>query len=246
MMAKNIKEEVIDLGEGVELTMVLIPKGNFLMGSPDDEVNREDDEMQHKVTITKPFYMGKFEVTQEQWELLMGNNPSPREFKGKKVPVTDITWYECQNFIKNLNKKTKKKFRLPTEAEWEYCCRAGTKTAYYFGDLINSANANYRNLENDEDNDPLPVGRDNKPNAFGLCDMHGNVMEWCNDWGDWYENCPDEDFIDPQGPSEGELKIYRGGSCDENPSELRSACRGYLAPSERIRVLGFRLAMTIK
>jgi formylglycine-generating enzyme required for sulfatase activity len=104
------------LGDGVELTMVLIPKGKFLMGSPNDEANREDDEMQHKVTISKPFYMGKFEVTQEQWELLMGTNPS--EFKGKKVPVTDVTWYECQNFIKNLNKKTKKKFRLPTEAEW--------------------------------------------------------------------------------------------------------------------------------
>ena len=115
-MAKKIKEEVIDLGNGIELTMVLIPAGKFLMGSPISEEYRDEDETQHEVTISKPFYMGKFEVTQEQWELLMGTNPS--EFKGKKVPVTDVTWYECQNFIKNLNKKTKKKFRLPTEAEW--------------------------------------------------------------------------------------------------------------------------------
>ena len=244
-MAKNIKEEVIDLGNGVELIMVLIPAGKFLMGSPDDEANREDDEMQHKVTISKPFYMGKFEVTQEQWELLMGNNPSPSEFKGKKVPVTDITWDECQNFIKNLNKKTKSKFRLPTEAEWEYSCRAGTSTAYSFGDLINPSNANYRDPEKDEDSEPLPVGRYNKSNAFGLCDMHGNVLEWCNDWWDWYENYSDDDFIDPQGPSEGDYRIFRGGSCFENPSELRSAYRGSGVPSDRHGALGFRLAMTI-
>ena len=242
-MAKKIKEEVIDLGNGVELTMVLIPKGKFLMGSPDDEANREDDEMQHKVTISKPFYMGKFEVTQEQWGLLMDTNPS--EFIGKKIPVTNVTWDECQDFIKKLNKKTKSKFRLPTEAEWEYSCRAGTSTDYSFGDLINPSNANYRDPEKDEDSEPLPVGRYNKSNAFGLCDMHGNVLEWCNDWWDWYENYPDEDFIDPQGPSEGDYRIFRGGSCFENPSELRSAYRGSGVPSDRHGALGFRLTMTI-
>ena len=115
-MAKKIKEEVIDLGNGVELTMVLIPAGKFLMGSPISEEYRDEDETQHEVTISKPFYMGKFEVTQEQWELLMGTNPS--EFKGKKIPVTNITWDDCQDFITKLNKKTKNKFRLPTEAEW--------------------------------------------------------------------------------------------------------------------------------
>ena len=239
-MAKKIKDEVIDLGDGIELTMVLIPKGKFLMGSPDDEANREDDEMQHKVTISKPFYMGKFEVTQEQWGLLMDTNPS--EFIGKKIPVTNVTWDECQDFIKKLNKKTKSKFRLPTEAEWEYSCRAGTSTAYSFGDLINPSNANYRDPEKDEDSEPLPVGRYNKSNAFGLCDMHGNVLEWCNDW---YGDYSEDDAIDPQGPSEGDYRVFRGGSCFENPSELRSAYRGCGVPSYRLEALGFRLAMTI-
>ena len=239
-MAKKIKDEVIDLGDGIELTMVLIPKGKFLMGSPDDEANREDDEMQHKVTISKPFYMGKFEVTQEQWGLLMDTNPS--EFIGKKIPVTNVTWDECQDFIKKLNKKTKSKFRLPTEAEWEYSCRAGTTTAYSFGDLINPSNANYRDPEKDEDSEPLPVGRYNKSNAFGLCDMHGNVLEWCNDW---YGDYSEDDAIDPQGPSEGDYRVFRGGSCFENPSELRSAYRVNGVPSDRHEALGFRLAMTI-
>ena len=239
-MAKKIKEEVIDLGNGVELTMVLIPAGKFLMGSPISEEYRDEDETQHEVTISKPFYMGKFEVTQEQWELLMGTNPS--EFKGKKIPVTNITWDDCQDFITKLNKKTKNKFRLPTEAEWEYCCRAGTKTAYFFGEYLNPLNANYNNPEKEVESEPLPVGRDYKPNTFGLCDMHGNVMEWCNDW---YDDYPDDDSIDPQGPDEGETKVFRSGSCFEFPSELRSAYRGHQPPYERFIVLGFRLAMTI-
>lgn len=239
-MAKKIKEEVIDLGNGVELTMVLIPAGKFLMGSPISEEYRDEDETQHEVTISKPFYMGKFEVTQEQWELLMGTNPS--EFKGKKIPVTNITWDDCQDFITKLNKKTKNKFRLPTEAEWEYSCRAGTETAYFFGEHLNPLNANYNNPEKEVESEPLPVGRDNKPNTFGLCDMHGNVMEWCNDW---YDDYSDDDSIDPQGPSEGENKVFRSGSCFEFPSELRSAYRGYQPPYERFIVLGFRLAMTI-
>ena len=121
-----------------KIEMVLIPAGKFIMGSPESEENREDNERQHEVTLTKPFYMGKYEVTQEQWESLGMRNRS--DIEGAKLPVTDVSWEDCQEFIKKLNEKTDGGYRLPTEAEWEYACRAGTKTAYSFGDNITKIN----------------------------------------------------------------------------------------------------------
>jgi len=118
-------ESKIDLGKGVKLEMVLIPAGKFMMGSPGSEIGRVDNETQHEVTLTKPFYMGKYEVTQEQWQAVMGNNPS--RTKGAKLPVTNVSWNDCQDYIKKLNAKTNGGYRLPSEAEWEYACRAGTK-----------------------------------------------------------------------------------------------------------------------
>ena len=143
-VAKSLQKEVeekADLGKGIKLDLVLIPAGKFMMGSPASEVGRVNNETQHEVTLTKPFYMGKYEVTQEQWEALMGNNPSSRT-KGAKLPVTDVSWNDCQDFIKKLNASTKGGYRLPTEAEWEYACRAGTITAYSYGDSLTKSDAN--------------------------------------------------------------------------------------------------------
>ena len=145
---KPAKTGVINVRNDVKLEMVLIPAGEFMMGlknNPKEEKTKTKSP-QHEVTLTKPFYMGKYEVTQEQWESVMGNNPSSN--KGVELPVTDVSWEDCQEFIKKLNEGTKGGFRLPTEAEWEYACRAGTTTAYSFGDEITPKDANYNNVRN--------------------------------------------------------------------------------------------------
>jgi formylglycine-generating enzyme required for sulfatase activity len=191
-----------DLGQGVSLEMVLIPAGTFVMGSPASEEGRRGDETQHEVTLTKPYYMGKYEVTQEQWVAVMGDNPSDTDVP--KLPVTDVSWEDCQEFIKKLNEKTKVKYRLPTEAEWEYACRAGTSTANSFGAKITPQDANYGDSGIE---DPVEVGS-YKPNAFGLYDMHGNVWEWCEDWKADY---PKGAVIDPKGPGTGTYRVLRGG-----------------------------------
>ena len=231
-----MESEVIDLGNGVKLEMVLIPAGKFVMGSPKDEKDRDSDEVQHEVTITKPFYMGKYEVTQEQWEGVIGNNPSDK--KGAKLPVTDVSWDDCQEFIKKLNEKTKGGYRLPTEAEWEYSCRAGTKTAYSFGANITPKNANYDGSKIDK---PVKVGS-YKANAFGLYDMHGNVWEWCEDW---YGKYPKDSVTDPKGPNSGEYRVLRGGSFYGYARLTRSANRvNSGSPDDRDFNLGFRLVRT--
>jgi len=239
-LAKNMGkliEEQIDLGKGIKLEMMLIPAGKFMMGSPASEVGRVDNETQHEVMLTKPFYIGKYEVTQEQWEAVMGNNPS--RVKGAKLPVTVVGWSDCQDFIKKLNEKTNAGgYRLPTEAEWEYACRAGTVTAYSVGDSLtkNDANIDGPNIK--------PVGS-YKSNAFGLYDMHGNVWEWCEDWFGGY---PAGALVDPKGPAIGGTRVIRGGSFAFNESLARSSIRG----SSRSTIIsvrfgvtcGFRLVMT--
>ena len=225
------KADVIDLGKGVKLDLVLIPAGTFLMGSPKSEEDRSDNEKQHEVTLTKPFYMGKYEVTQEQWEAVMGKNPS--EDKGRKLPVTNVSWEDCQEFIKKLNKETDGGYRLPTEAEWEHACRAGTSTAYSYGDNLSKSDANIYGAS-------IKAVGSYKPNAFGLYDMHGNVWEWCEDW---YGNYPEGAVMDPKGPSKGEDRVLRGGSLDPFDS-ARSSNRYYLSPTDRNFRYGFRLART--
>ena len=226
-------EEKEDLGKGIKLEMVLIPAGTFLMGSPTTEVGRKNDETQHEVSLTKPFYMGKYEVTQEQWKEVMGNNPS-LSVKGSKLPVTDVSWDDCQEFIKKLNAKTNGSYRLPSEAEWEYACRAGTTTAYSFGDNLTKNEANVK------DSSAKLVGS-YKPNAFGLYDMHGNVCEWCEDWkADYLEGS----VTDPKGPGKGGRRVLRGGSFWWEGSR-RSFSRSDFPSASRNFDFGFRLARTV-
>jgi len=234
----NTKE---DLGDGVTLEMVLIPSGRFVMGSPEGEKGRYNGEVQHEVTITKAFYMGKHEVTQGQWERVMGNNLNRNEEEDPRLPVTNISWNDCQDFIKKLNKKLNGKttdgYRLPTEAEWEYACRAGATTAYSFGSRITPKDANYSDSKIGES---VAVGS-YKSNAFGLNDMHGNVWEWCEDR---YCDYLTEAVTDPKGSS-GERRVLRGGSFGCVAWSTRSAFRDGYAPSGRDVSIGFRLARTL-
>ena len=234
---KNAKPILqVDLSKGVKLEMVLIPAGKFMMGSPESEAGRRENETQHEVTLTKPFYMGKYEVTQEQWEAVMGNNPS--RTKGAKLPVTNVSWNDCQDYIKKLNAKTNGGYRLPSEAEWEYACRAGTKTAYAFGNSITKSDVSFGK-------DSTMVVGSYKTNFFGLYDMHGNVLEFCQDWFELY---PVGSETDPQGPPMGQAKVVRGGSYHKNTNPLftRSAMRfgAGRSPSNSDIDLGFRLAKT--
>ncbi len=221
------KPSSIKLAEGIasiENEMVRVPSGKFMMGEKSDSL---------QVTLTKPFYMGMFEVTQEQWESVMGNNPSSRT-KGAKLPVTNVSWEDCQEFIKKLNTKTNGGYRLPTEAEWEYACRAGTTTAYSFGDILTKNDANV-------DGFSAKVGGIYNPNAFGLYDMHGNVWEWC---GDWYADYSGGAVTDPKGPGTGTRRVLRGGSFSNVVSNARSSLRCIGTPSSRYYSGGFRLART--
>jgi formylglycine-generating enzyme required for sulfatase activity len=241
-VAKSLQKEVEekeDLGKGIKLEMVLIPAGKFLMGSPTTEVGRNKDETQHEVTLTKPYYLGKHEVTQDQWQAVMGNNPS--SIKGPRLPVTNVSWNDCQDFINNLNTKTNRGYRLPTDAEWEYACRAGTTTAYSVEDKIIPLYANYNKSGKGK---PTPAASF-KPNAFGLYDMHGNnVWEWCEDWKADY---PERAVTDPKGSQTGKFRVLRGGSYDGDLSTTRSSLRNddtRFTPSDRLFNRGFRLAKT--
>ena len=228
------KVDVIDLGKDVKLEMVLIPAGKFMRGT---NITKPP----HEVTLTKPFYMGKYEVTTEQWFEIMGENPS--SYKDLKLPVTKVSWIDCQEFIKKLNEKTKGGYRLPTEAEWEYACRAGTTTAYSFGDKITPKDANYYDSKLGK---PVAVGS-YKPNAFGLYDMHGNVWEWCEDRHGTY---PAGAVTDPKGPAIVSpdkniiIRVLRGGSCNDYGSKTSSSFRYNGGSTIRSGIIGFRLAMT--
>jgi formylglycine-generating enzyme required for sulfatase activity len=160
----------LDLGSGVMLALILVQPGSFLMGS---ERGDDDEAPVHEVTISQPFYLGKYEVTQAQWKKVMGSSPS--RFKGANRPVEQVSWYDCQEFIEKLNSKGNGVFRLPTEAEWEYACRAGT-TDDYAGNLDEMGWYDKNNVGKTQ-----PVGK-KKANPWGLYDMHGNVSEWCQDW----------------------------------------------------------------
>ncbi len=225
--------ETVDLGSGVKIELAWCPAGSFMMGSPSTEANRESDESQHRVTLTKSFWLGRTEVTQAQWEAIMGSNPS--KFKGSDLPVETVSWDDCLAFIRKLNGKLETgnlNFRLPTEAEWEYACRAGSTGPYagtleemgwYFSNSGNTIHA---------------VGR-KCANAWGLYDMHGNVWEWCQDW---YAEYPAGSVTDPEGPASGAGRVRRSGGWNMSKGNCRSADRNRPGPGIQIIYVGFRLA----
>ncbi|MBQ3340850.1 MAG: SUMF1/EgtB/PvdO family nonheme iron enzyme [Kiritimatiellae bacterium] len=231
----------LTLPGGAKMEMIYVGPGSFVMGSPQSEEVRDDDEAQHRVTLTKGFWLGKYEVTQEQWQSVMGDNPS--HFKGDRNPVECVSWEDCQRFIEKVNARLNCGARLPTEAEWEYACRAGTATAYFWGNALNGDKANC--------DDTFPCGTTLKKrwrqrttqvgsyeaNPWGFYDMHGNVWEWCNDWHGSYGG----NATDPQGPASGGGRVLRGGGWFNNARNCRSACRNWFQPGGRDSNCGFRL-----
>jgi formylglycine-generating enzyme required for sulfatase activity len=217
----------LDLGEQVTMKLTLIPAGKFVMGSPSHEAGRGEDEgPQREVTISKPFYMGIHEITQGQYEVIMGSNPAC--FKGATRPVERVSWEDATEFCRRLSQKTGKKVTLPTEAQWEYACRAGSTTRFCFGDDAKQLAAYARYGQGVEEG-TAPVGM-GKPNAWGLYDMHGNVWEWCSDWyAKSYANLP---LVDPTGLNSGQTRVLRGGCwyLSFTPAYCRSACRYDISP----------------
>jgi formylglycine-generating enzyme required for sulfatase activity len=249
-------EEEDEITPGMKMTFVLVPPGLFLMGSPKNEAERNvgetkfDAEVQHEVTITRPFYLGKTEVTQEQYQALTGKNPS--RFKGASLPVEKVSWEEADAFALQLTQNkagTNLLYRLPTEAEWEYACRGGRPSSNRFGigdgTSLASNQANF--------NEKYPYGAPAQgtylaktcrvgsypATALGLNDMHGNVWEWC---GDWYAKYPTGKVTDPTGPKEGSLRVHRGGGWIDHAGQCRAAQRYGRLPGDRYDCLGFRLA----
>jgi formylglycine-generating enzyme required for sulfatase activity len=208
----------------------------FQMGSNDGD---SDERPVHKACV-RHFFMGKYEVTQGQWKRVMGYNPSRFKKCGDDCPVEQVSWKDAQKFIRKLNQmEGTDKYRLPSEAEWEYACRAGSTTRFSFGDNESSL-SEYAWYSNNSGTRTHPVGQ-KKPNAWGLYDMHGNVWEWCQDW---YGNYYGGDVNNPNGPSSGNNRVFRGGSWDYGPGGLRSAFRLSTAPddSDYDLGLGFRVA----
>jgi eukaryotic-like serine/threonine-protein kinase len=220
----------------------LIPAGKFLMGSPGNEKGRSSDELQHEVILTRPFYLGIYPVTQGEYERVMGRNPS--HFKGDRHPVECVSWEDAMAYIERLNsiheeKSLGRRYRLPTESEWEYACRAGSTSAYCFG-AEESRLGDYAWYGSNSGSETHPVGK-KKPNAWGLHDMHGNVWEWCSDW---YGDYPGVTVTDPTGPKDGLLRVHRGGGWSGGAAYCRSSCRSWYDPSSRFLSLGFRLALS--
>jgi formylglycine-generating enzyme required for sulfatase activity len=228
--------------EATGMAFRFIPPGAFTMGSPAAEAERGDDEVQHRVTLTQGFYIGKCQVTQAQWERVTGANPS--HFKGADLPVETVSWDDCQAFLQKLGSGA----RLPTEAEWEYACRAGTEAALNSGKAVTSADGRCPNLDEvawynaNSGSKSHPVGQ-KRPNAWGLYDMHGNVWEWCADWHGCYH--PTWSVTDPQGAQSGALRVLRGGGWDDIAPYCRSSRRYYDLPDNAYDLAGFRAVLPL-
>jgi len=233
----------LDLGGGVTWEGVLIPAGSFLMGSPPGEAKTDKEsalEKQHQVTLTEPFYLGKYELTQAQYEKVMGANPST--IKGEKLPVHNLPWQDAQDFCAKLSQASHRSVQLPTEAQWEYACRAGTTTAYHSGNQIADLNK-VGWYGGNSGGKPHPVG-ELAPNAWGVYDMHGNIREFVRDL---YAEAPLEAATDPLGPKEGDPKnhVVRGAAYTANAAvalNCRAACR---RPTENLGSTGFRIVVTL-
>ena len=248
LAAPGIRAADLDLGGGVQLKLAPISAGKFMMGSPKGSVgaafdesdrHKKNDVFQHEVTLSRDFLIGVTEVTQKQYLSVTGKNPSV--FRGDTLPVDNVSWEDAVKFCELLSAKTGKTVRLPTEAEWEYACRAGTTTRYYFGDDLDLALlADHAWYEANSDRKTHPVGQ-KKPNAWGLHDMAGNVWEWCADrYKGPYE---DKTVTDPKGPPTGDLRILRGGCWETGPLSARSTNRGAILSTRATSRFGFRIVV---
>ncbi|MBT9310826.1 formylglycine-generating enzyme family protein [Leptothoe kymatousa] len=254
---------VEQLSGEVSIDMIRVPGGTFLMGSPDDELDRRDTEgPQHEVSVPT-FFMGRYPVTQAQWKAVTALpqvehklNAAPYNFKGDNRPVEQVSWYEAVEFCTRLSAHTGREYRLPSEAEWEYACRAGTQTPFYFGETITTEIANYRGTDDgslgwsgsygqgpkgEYRQETTPVDHFNIANAFGLCDMHGNVDEWCQDhWHDNYQEAPNDGSVWLTN-NEDSSRVVRGGSWGTYPRNCLSASRHVYTPDYRYYRIGFRV-----
>ena len=229
---KSGDAKTISLPGGATMEMIWCAPGSFEMGSPSDEKGRFEDEIRRKVTLTKGFWLGKYEVTQRQWESVMHGNPS--RFKGDgNSPVENVSWLDCEVFVRRVNAALGGVARFPTEAEWEYACRAGSEKPISGSGLIDEM-AWY---DMNSDSQTHVVGR-NGANAWGFYDMHGNVLEWCSDW----YSVPKGAATDPLGPPSGSFKVLRGGCWFFFGLDCRSAYRLRREPNLRNCIFGFRLA----
>ena len=245
---KTAHQYIEDLGQGIKLEMVEIPAGTFIMGSPNSEAQRDNDEgPQHQVNI-ESFYLGKYEVTQSQYQAIMGNNPS--NFKGDNLPVEQVSWNEAIEFCKKLSARTKKTYRLPSEAEWEYAARAGTTTPFAFGETVNTNIVNYdgnypygQAAKEEYREKTVVVGSLGVANAFGLYDLQGNVWEWCQDIyqsnyngaptnGEAWEKMTDDNY-----------RVLRGGSWNGSGKDCSSTLRNFSVPDFLVFDLGFRIVL---
>jgi formylglycine-generating enzyme required for sulfatase activity len=217
----------LDLGRGVKVKLVWIPPGEFLMGSNNGD---GDEKPVRRVKLTKGFWMGKYEVTQKQYEAVMGSDPS--NFKGANLPVETVSWDDAVAFGRKAG------VRLPTEAEWEYACRAGTNTKFHSGDRENDL-ARVAWYFSNSNGRTHPVGG-KQANAFGLHDMHGNVWEWC---ADWYGNYPNNEETNPTGTASGQCRVLRGGSWYSEDYLSHSAVRGRYSPANSYYGFGFRVCL---
>jgi formylglycine-generating enzyme required for sulfatase activity len=243
-------EKLPTINNSIGMKLARIPKGTFMMGSPKSEDGRSSEEMQHSVTISQDYYLGVMEVTQGQYEKVIGTNPSNfqnrvnRKNESSMYPVEQVSWEDAVEFCKKLSdlpeeKKAGRVYRLPTEAEWEYACRAGSMTAFSFGESPKLL-SDYAWFGGNSNRQTYLVGQ-KKANAWGLYDMHGNVWEWCSDlYGDY----PKRALTDPVGSRDGDIRVNRGGGWEEDAADCRSAIRSYNDPSVRFSVLGFRVALS--
>lgn len=231
---------------GTSFDMIYVEAGTFTMGSPKSEDKRESDEIQHEVTLSG-FAMSETEVTQKLWQAVMGNNPSV--FKNcDQCPVENVSWFDCEKFIQKLNAMTLKKYRLPTEAEWEYTCRAGTKTPFNTGTTLSTEQAHFSNKIHSLDPTPdskygnktIPV-KTYTANNWGFYDMHGNVREWCSDWYGAYTTFAQ---TNPKGAENGTYKVLRGGDWNFSVNFSRSAFRFGDSPKDSFSNTGFRLCIS--
>jgi formylglycine-generating enzyme required for sulfatase activity len=226
----------------IDMEFVFIPAGSFFMGSDKKIKNVKKEEIpRHYINISNDFYIGRYEVTQAQWTAVMGDNPSV--FSHPDNPVENVSWNDINIFINLLNKKEgHNRYSLPTEAQWEYAARAGSETAYFFGNDPKEL-GNYAWYEDNSEEKTHMIGQ-KKPNDWGLFDVLGNVREWTQDFFDenYYSESPD---ADPEGPASGQNRVVRGGGYGAGPGGCRSGYRSGYSPDERIRSVGFRLALAI-